>query len=33
MILAVINATEAVARERPEQEINPDLCNASAVHC
>ena len=31
MIFAVMRATYVVARERPEWDSNPDLCNAGAV--
>ena len=31
MILAVMVATQVVARQRPEWDLIPDLCNAGAV--
>ena len=31
MILAVGYTTQAVAKDRPEWDSNPDLCNAGAV--
>ena len=31
MILAVMNTTSTVAREMPEWDSNPDLCDASTV--